>query len=78
VPASIGMEQEFRWLNTYRPIGFGWMTQDLHPSGAVGDATLATAEKGSASLDHGARGFIELLREVDRFDLARLRPGPLG
>jgi creatinine amidohydrolase len=71
------MEQEFRWLNTYRPIGFGWMTQDLHPSGAVGDASRATADKGAASLDHGARGFIELLREVDRFDLARLKPGPL-
>jgi creatinine amidohydrolase len=77
VPTSIGMEQEFRWLNTYRPIGFGWMTQDLHPSGAVGDASRATADKGAASLDHGARGFIELLREVDRFDLARLKPGPL-
>jgi creatinine amidohydrolase len=54
------------------------MTQDLHPSGGVGDATLATPEKGAASLDHGARGFVEMLREVDRFDLARLTPGPLG
>ena len=78
VPAGVGMEQEFRWLNTYRPVGFGWMTQDLHPSGGVGDATLATPEKGAASLDHGARGFVEMLREIDRFDLARLRPGPLG
>jgi creatinine amidohydrolase len=78
VPASLTMEQEFRWLNTYRPIGFGWMTQDLHPSGGVGDATLATAEKGAASLDHGARGFIEMMREVGSFDLTRLKPGPLG
>lgn len=78
VPASVTMEQEFRWLNTYRPIGFGWMTQDLHPSGGIGDATLATAEKGAASLDHGARGFIEMLREVERFNLTRLKPGPLG
>jgi len=77
-PASLAMEQEFHWLNTYRPIGFGWMTQDLHPSGGVGDASLATAEKGAASLDHGARGFVEMLREVDRFDLTRLKPGPLG
>jgi creatinine amidohydrolase len=52
------------------------MTQDLHPSGAVGDATLATAAKGEAALDHGARAFIELLREVDSFDLARLAEGP--
>jgi creatinine amidohydrolase len=78
VPASVAMEQEFRWLNTYRPAGFGWMTQDLHPSGAVGDARLATEEKGAASLDQGARGLIEMLREVDLFDLGRLKPGPLG
>ena len=77
VPASVAMEREFRWLNTYRPAGFGWMTQDLHSSGAVGDASLATAKKGAASLDHGARGFVEMLREVDRFELARLKPGPL-
>jgi creatinine amidohydrolase len=53
------------------------MTQDLHPSGAVGDATAASAQHGHAALDHGARAFVELLREVDRFDLARLNDGPL-
>jgi creatinine amidohydrolase len=53
------------------------MTQDLHATGAVGDATLATAAKGEAALDYGARAFVELLQEVDRFDLARLKDGPL-
>jgi creatinine amidohydrolase len=53
------------------------MTQDLHASGTVGDASRATAEKGEAALAHGAKGFVELLREVDRFDLARLTEGPL-
>jgi creatinine amidohydrolase len=78
VPASLAMEREFRWLRPFRPAGFGWMTQDLHPSGAVGNASLATAEKGAAALDHGARAFVELLGEVDRFDLARLVKGPRG
>lgn len=78
VPSSVAMEREFKWLHTYRPAGFGWMTQDLHPSGAVGDATTASAEKGEAALVHGARGFVELLGEVDRFDLARLGEGPMG
>ena len=78
VPGTIAMEREFKWLHAYRPAGFGWMTQDLHPSGAVGDATLASAEKGEAALDFGARAFVDLLREVDRFDLARLAKGPLG
>ena len=68
---------EFKWLGAYRPAGFAWMTQDLHPSGAVGDATLATAAKGDAALARGAQAFVELLREIDRFDLARLRDGPL-
>jgi creatinine amidohydrolase len=75
-PATVAMEREFRWLSAYRPAGFAWMTQDLHPTGAVGDATAASAEQGQAALDHGARAFVELLREVDRFDLARLKDGP--
>jgi len=77
VPATVAMAHEFKWLNAYRPAGFAWMTQDLHASGALGDATLSTAAKGAAALDHGARGFVELLREVDRFDLGWLHEGPL-
>jgi creatinine amidohydrolase len=77
-PTTIAMTQEFKWLGTYRPAGFAWMTQDLNPTGAVGDATPASAEKGEAALAHGAQAFVELLREIDRFDLARLRQGPLG
>jgi creatinine amidohydrolase len=76
-PATIAMAREFKWLGAYRPAGFAWMTQDLNPSGAVGDATLATAEKGEAALAQGGAAFVELLREIDRFDLARLREGPL-
>ena len=77
-PATIAMAREFKWLGAYRPAGFAWMTQDLNPSGAVGDATLATAAKGEAALAHGAKAFVEFLREIDRFDLSRLREGPLA
>ncbi len=77
-PATIEMAREFKWLGAYRPAGFAWMTQDLQPTGAVGDATLASAAKGEAALAHGAQAFVELLREVDRFDLARLGEGPLA
>ena len=48
------------------------------PTGAIGDATLASAAKGEAALAHGAQAFVELLSEVDRFDLTRLREGPLA
>jgi creatinine amidohydrolase len=78
VPATIAMTQEFKWLGAYRPAGFAWMTQDINPTGAIGDATLATAAKGDAALTRGAQAFVELLREIDRFDLSRLREGPLN
>jgi creatinine amidohydrolase len=77
-PATVAMAREFKWLGAYRPAGFAWMTQDLNATGAVGDATQASAAKGDAALAHGAQAFVELLREMDRFDLARLREGPLS
>jgi creatinine amidohydrolase len=75
--AAQSMEQEFKHLHLSLPAGFGWMTQDLNASGAVGNAAAATAAKGEAALAHGARAFVELLSEVDRFDLARLADGPI-
>ena len=67
-PASIAMEKDYRWLSAHRPAPFAWQAQDLHVSGAAGDATLASAEKGQRLLDHGARAFCELLADVDKFD----------
>ena len=71
-PATVGFEKEFTWLRSDRPLGFGWMAQDLSDNGAMGDASAATAEKGEALADYGATAFIELLRDVEAFDLARL------
>jgi len=70
-PATVAMERDLTWLRADVPVGFGWMTQDLHPSGAVGDASLATPEKGEAALDHGARAFLALLKDVEKFELPR-------
>jgi creatinine amidohydrolase len=78
VSAAIGIEQEFRQLRVTQPIGFGWMASDLHPLGTAGDASLATAEKGEACAENGAEAFLDLLRDVLAFDLARLRDGPLA
>jgi creatinine amidohydrolase len=77
-PDTIAIEREFARLRADRPAGFGWMTQDLHPSGALGDARAAAKEKGERALEHAARAFIELLEDVHRFDLARLKDGPRG
>ncbi|SDO03361.1 creatininase family protein [Afipia sp. GAS231] len=75
-PTTIAMEKEFRWLSTQRPAPFAWQVQDLHPSGAVGDASKGSADKGEKLLDHGARAFCELLDDVDNFDVNRLAAGP--
>lgn len=76
-PATIAMEREFKHLRASTPAGFAWMTQDLHESGAVGNARQATLEKGSAALEYGAQAFVALLEDVHHFDVDRLREGPL-
>jgi creatinine amidohydrolase len=75
-PSSIAMEKKYRWLSMHRPAPLAWQAQDLHPSGAAGDATQASAEKGELLIDHGARAFCELLADVDNFDVNRLAIGP--
>ena len=75
-PSSIAIERDHRWLSTQRPAAFAWQAQDLHASGAAGDATKASADKGEKLIDHGARAFCELLAEVDNFDVERLAAGP--
>lgn len=76
VPATVAMEKEFLRLRADRPAGFGWMTQDLHSSGALGDARAGAGEKGEAALEHGVRAFLELLADVNRFDPGQLKDGP--
>lgn len=78
VPVTRAMEKDFKYLRAAVPAGFGWMTQDLQETGAIGNAKAATKEKGEQAAEHGARAFVALLEDVHRFDLKRLRPGPLG
>jgi creatinine amidohydrolase len=75
---SVEMEREFNWLRADHPTGFGWMSQDLSASGAMGDATAANARKGEAYADYGATAFIELLQDIDAFDITTLKEGPLS
>jgi creatinine amidohydrolase len=71
IPATIEMESRFKQLSTTRPAGFGWMAQDLHPSGTMGDASIATAAKGEMAANYGAKAFLELLDDVREFDIER-------
>jgi creatinine amidohydrolase len=72
VPASVDMAQTFQWLSATGRLPMGWMAQDLSESGAMGNAAAASADKGEAAADYGVSAFIELLQDVDAFDLARL------
>jgi len=72
--ASIALDAGMTALSTHGRTRFGWLSADLNPAGAVGNATLATAEKGAASADHALRGFAALVADVAAFDLERLAP----
>lgn len=70
--AQTGFARDFTHLRAYGPHAFGWTMSDLSPAGVVGDAASASAELGERLLAHAARGFVELLADIDRFDLGRL------
>ncbi len=70
--AQAGFERDFHHLRAYGPHAFGWKMEDLSREGVVGNAAAATAATGERLLGDAARGFAELLADVDAFDLARL------
>lgn len=72
VSLSAAMENDYQKLRATGPVSFAWLTEDLHPSGAIGDAAAATMEKGARSAAHAAEGFIALLRDVARFPVESL------
>jgi creatinine amidohydrolase len=72
------MGREFKHLRAAKPAGFGWLTQDLNPSGAIGNAKAANAIEGAQAAEHGAHAFVELLEDIAAFPLERLRDGPLA
>ncbi|TPL95445.1 creatininase family protein [Mesorhizobium sp. B2-3-12] len=63
-------EQEFSLLRQTGTHAFAWIAGDLNPNGVVGDASIATAEKGRLTAEHQADGFISLLRDVRKARLA--------
>ncbi len=72
-PLMAEMAPDYRRLSPTGPGRLAWQAQDLHPSGAAGDATDADAERGRALVEHAAQALVQLLIELDRFPLDRLR-----
>lgn len=55
------------------PLSYGWVASDLNPDGPVGEAQLATAEKGEITCRHQVQGFIEMLYKVRDVDISDFR-----
>jgi creatinine amidohydrolase len=62
-------EAEFKHIGPTGTHAFAWIASDLNPHGVVGNAAVATGEKGKAVAEHQARGFIELLMDVRKVSL---------
>jgi creatinine amidohydrolase len=75
-PTTIDLAVSSPRLASLGAAGFGWQAQDLHPSGACGDASKATAEMGRACIDHAASALVELVREVSALPMSRLDTEP--
>ncbi len=74
--AAQDVEARHAFLKAEGAVGFGWMTQDLNPLGAAGDARRADSDRGRLSIEHAASGLAALLLEVSRYPLAAMKPWP--
>ena len=66
-------ERDFRIAPT-GAAAFAWLSGDLNRFGAVGDATLATAEIGKRLIMHYAAMLADVIRDTSRFPIDRLMP----
>jgi len=65
--------QTTRVLGNGKSAKLAWQMQDLNPSGAVGHAALATAEKGHRVIEAAARSLVDLFVEIDVLPTTTLR-----
>lgn len=71
-PATLHLAEAAPRLVSLGAAGFGWQAQDLHPAGACGDATLATAAMGEACLAHAVAALAQLVTEIVHLPLRLL------
>ncbi len=61
-------------LSPIGPLSYGWVASDLNAEGTVGEAHLATPEKGKLTCKHQVSKFIALLCQVRDTSLGGLSP----
>ena len=72
-PVMAEIESRYDRLRYLGGVGMGWQAQDIHPSGAAGDASSANAEIGAEIVEAAARGLAELIAEVSAYPLSALK-----
>jgi creatinine amidohydrolase len=72
VPLSVQIERESKILRPEGAVSFGWQTQDLHPKGACGNATKATADLGRLTVERAAARLLVLIDEISNYPLSRI------
>ena len=68
-PVTKTLGGDYDILSAIGPAAFAWQAQDLHPTGAAGNARLATPEKGALLVRHAAERLVLLLQEIHRAPL---------
>ncbi len=56
------------------PVAYGWIASDLNPAGVVGEAHLATAEKGALQAEKCVADVIGFLHKVKAQDISSFHP----
>lgn len=85
-PELVDMEQAQRFVSSAEdaavpptgPISYGWIASDLNMHGTVGDASLATPEKGAATCAHQVDGMVTLLKAIRDRSLADFAPSQMS
>ncbi|MDN5249526.1 MAG: creatininase family protein [Alphaproteobacteria bacterium] len=65
--------KKFKYLRAYGTHYFGWLTPDLNSKGACGNAAKAKAKAGAIIANHICTELIELINDVNNFDLNDLK-----
>jgi len=52
---------------------FAWLTKELSKSGVMGDATVATKEKGDRILESLAQGWVQVIQDIYKFQQPQLK-----
>ncbi|MCY4191784.1 MAG: creatininase family protein [Rhodospirillaceae bacterium] len=71
--SSEAMASTYTHLRPFgRAVRFGWQAQDLNTSGAVGDATKASAATGSRLLDEAVAVMVQIVTEISDLPMGTL------